>query len=82
MAKKKGSLRREVKSLLKVAQNIAMRTSNIKAWIDKTQQNSRYSLCDYRNETINHVISECSKLAQKEYNIIRQGDSVGIVHEI
>ena len=24
-------------------------------------------LCDDRDETINHIISECSKLAQKEY---------------
>ena len=35
--------------------------------IDKTQQNSKCRLCDDRNETINHIISECSKLAQKEY---------------
>ena len=35
--------------------------------IDKTQQNSRCSLCGDWAETINHIISECSKLAQKEY---------------
>ena len=33
--------------------------------IDKTQQNSKCTLCV--DETINHIISECSKLAQKEY---------------
>ena len=37
-------------------------------WIDKTQQNSRCRLCGDRDETVNHIISECSKLAQKEYN--------------
>ena len=31
------------------------------------QQNSRYSLCGDRTETINHIISEFRKLAQKEY---------------
>ena len=33
----------------------------------KTQQNSKCRLCNDRDETINHIISECSKLAQKEY---------------
>ena len=33
----------------------------------KTQQNSKCRLCDDRDETINHIISEYSKLAQKEY---------------
>ena len=49
------------------AQNSAIRTNHIKARIDKTQQNSKCRLCGDRDETINHIISECSKLAQKNY---------------
>ena len=49
------------------AQNSAIRTNHIKARIDKTQQNSKCRLCGDRDETINHIISEYSKLAQKEY---------------
>ena len=49
------------------AQNSAIRTNHIKARIDKTQQNSKYRLCGDKDETINHIISECSKLTQKEY---------------
>ena len=49
------------------AQNNAVRTNHIKARIDKTQQNSKCRLCSERDETINYIISECSKLAQKEY---------------
>ena len=49
------------------AQNRAVRTNHIKARIDKTQQNSKCRLGSDRNATINHIISECSKLAQKEY---------------
>ena len=33
--------------------------------------------CGDRNETINHIISECSKLARKDYNI--RHDRVGKV---
>ena len=45
----------------------AMRTNHIKARIDKTQQNRKNRLCGDRDETINHIISECKELAQKEY---------------
>ena len=48
-------------------QNNAIRTNHIKARIDKTQQNSRCRLCGDRDGTINYIIRECSKLAQKEY---------------
>ena len=40
---------------------------HIEAIIDKTQQNSKCSPCGDRDETINHIIKKCSKLAQKEY---------------
>ena len=37
--------------------------------LDKPQQNSKCRLCGDRDETINHIISECSKLAHEEYKI-------------
>ena len=49
------------------AQNSATRTTHIKARIDNMQQNSKCRLCGDRDETINHIISECNKLALKEY---------------
>ena len=64
---RKGNLKRETDSLLIVAQNNAIRTNHIKVRIDKTLQNSKCRLCSDRDETINHIICECSKLAQKEY---------------
>ena len=64
---RKGHFKRETESLLIATQNNAIRTNHIKARIDKTQQNSKCRLCRDRDETINHIISECSKLAQKEY---------------
>ena len=64
---RKGSFKRETEFLLIAGQNNAVRNNNIKARIDKTQQNSKCRLCSIRDATINHIISECSKLAQKEY---------------
>ena len=61
------NFKRETESLLIAAQDNAIRTNHIKARIDKTQQNSKWRLCGDRDETINHIISECSKLAQREY---------------
>ena len=64
---RKGNFKRETESLLMAAQKIPIRTNYIKGRIDKTQQNSKRKLCGDKDETINHIISECSKLAQKEY---------------
>ena len=64
---RKGNFKRETASLLIAAQDSAIRTNHIKARIDKTQQNSICRLCVDRVETINPIISECSKLAQREY---------------
>ena len=76
---RKGNLKRETESLLIATQDNAIRTNHIKARIDKTQQNSKCRLCGDRDETINHIISECSKLAQKKYKTRR--DWVGkVIH--
>ena len=64
---RKGNFKRETESLLMAAQNSAIRTNHIKARIGETQQNSKCRLCSDKDETINHIINECSKLAQKEY---------------
>ena len=46
---------------------IKQRLNYIKAEINYTQQNSKCRLCGEREETINHVISKCCKLAPKKY---------------
>ena len=76
---RKGNFKRETESLLIAAQDKAVRTNHIKVRIDKTQQNSKCRLCGDRDETINHI-SECSKLAQKEYKT--RHDSLGDEQEI
>ena len=76
---REGYFKRETESLLMAAQNCAIRTNHIKARIDKTQQNSKCRLCGDRDETLNHIISECSKLAQKEYKA-RHGWVGKVIH--
>ena len=46
-----------------------MGTNFIKSRIYKTQQNSKCRLYGDRHETVNLIISECSKLAQIDYKI-------------
>ena len=76
---RKRNFKRETESFLIAAQDSAIRTNHIKARIDKTQQNSKCRRCGDRDETINHIISECSKLAQREYKA--RHDLVGkVIH--
>ena len=60
---RKGNFKRETESLSEQRH----KNQSYQRRIDKTQQNSKCRLCDDRDDTINHIISECSKLAQKEY---------------
>ena len=44
-----------------IIQSNTIRINNVKIKIDMTQQNNKCRLCDDRDETINHIISECRK---------------------
>ena len=35
--------------------------------VDKSQNDPKCRICKQNNKTINHIVSSCSKLAQKEY---------------
>ena len=58
---------RQTEYFLIAAQNNDIRTNHIKPRINKTLQNCKCRLCSDRDETINRIISECSKCARKEY---------------
>ena len=74
MAKKK-SLKRTTEGLIMAAQEQAIRTNHTKAKIDKTQENSKCRMCGKAEERVNHVLSECSKLAQRSI----KDDMIGLV---
>ena len=72
-------LKRETKSLIVAAQNQSIRTNLVKARIDKSQEDSLCRMCRKVDESIDHIVSGCSKLSQKEYK--RRHDNLGkIVH--
>ena len=74
-----GDFKRETESLIVAAQNQSIRTNLVKARIDKSQGDSLCRMCRKVDESIDHIVSGCSKLAQKEYK--RRHDNLGkIVH--
>ena len=74
-----GDLKRETESLIVAAQNQSVRTNLVKAKIDKSQGDSLCRVCGKVHESIDDIVSGCSKLAQKEYK--RRHHNLGkIVH--
>jgi hypothetical protein len=70
----KANLKRETEALIIAAQEQALRTNSIKKHIDKTGNTDRCRLCGKAQETSEHIVSACEKLAQKEYK--RRHDKV------
>ena len=70
-----GDLKRETESLIVAAQNQSIRTNLVKAKIDKSQGDSLCRVCRKVDARIDHIVSGCSKLAQKEHK--RRHDNLG-----
>ena len=63
----KGHLKKNTEGMIMAAQSQLIRTKAIKAKIDKSEEESRCRMCRAKDETVNHLLSECPKLAQNEY---------------
>ena len=70
-----GALKRETESLTFASQGQAIRTNVIKGKIDKSQEQTKCRKCSRADETINHIVCECPKFAQREYK--RRHDLIG-----
>ena len=68
-------LKSSTEALIFAAQEQAIRTKYVKFHIDKTIDSPACRMCGKSGETISHILSECSKLAQTEYK--RRHDNVG-----
>ena len=70
----KSDLKGPTEALIFSAQEQALRTNYTKFNIDKTIDSPFCRMCGNKNETVSHIISECSMLAQREYK--RRHDNV------
>jgi len=72
-------LKVQTEATICAAQEQALRTNYIKNKIDKTSENPLCRMCREKGETVQHIICECKKLAQREYK--RRHDTVAkLVH--
>ena len=62
---RRGNLKKKMKSLIAIWNNV-IRTNYVKEKINNMQKNSKHRLCS-NNKMVNCIISECRKLALKEY---------------
>ena len=76
---RKSDLKAETEALIFAAQEQSLRTNYVKFHIDKTTNTPMCRMCGKKGESISHIVSECSKLAQKEYK--RRHDNIArIIH--
>ena len=68
-------MKRETEILIVAAQNQIIRINLVKAKIDESHGDSLCRLCRKVDESTDHIVSGCSKLAWKEYK--RRHDNVG-----
>ena len=68
-----GTLKCETERLIFATQEQAIRTNVIKGKIDKSQEQTKCRMCSKADEIINHIVSECLKLVQREYKRRRIG---------
>ena len=74
-----GELKRETESLNVTTQDQCIKTDMIKTKIGKSLNDLLCRLCKSTSERIDNIVTECSRLAQKEYK--KRHDKMGrIVH--
>ena len=64
---KKADLKSSTEALICAAQEQALRTNYANFNTDKSVESPLCFMCHERGEGVTHVISDCRKLAQKEY---------------
>ncbi|XP_062826554.1 uncharacterized protein LOC134296214 [Anolis carolinensis] len=62
-----GTLKKETEGLILAAQEQPIRTNAIKAKIEKSADDPKCRLCKETDETIDHILSCCKKIAQTDY---------------
>ena len=77
---KKGYLKKEIESTIVAAQDEALCTRNLRNVVYGENVQSICRVCGAADETVAHIVSECSKPAQKEYKQVRQDNVAKMLH--
>ena len=77
---KKGYLKKETESTIVAAQDQALCTRNLRNAVYGENVESICRVCGAADETVAHIVSECSKLAQKEYKQVRHDKVAKMFH--
>ena len=77
---KKGNLKKETESTIKAAQDQAPCTKKFRNAVYGENVQSICRVCGAADEKIAHIVSECSKLAQKECKQKRHGNIAKMLH--
>ena len=64
---KRGELKKETEGMIMATQDQTLRTRYIQRAIDGTNISPKCRKCNQKDETINHITSECPALAQNQY---------------
>ena len=74
-----GDLKKKTEEFLLAAQDQALRTNSIKAKIDNIIDDCKCRLCLEKEETVDHLVSACNKIAQTDYKE-RHNKVVSMLH--
>ena len=77
---KKVYLKKETESIIVAAQDQALRTRYFRNAVYRENVESICRVCGAADETVAHIVSECSKLAQKEYKQVRHDNIAKMLH--
>ena len=76
---RKADLKIQTGVLICAGQEQALRANYVKYHIDKTVESPLCRLCGEKDESVNHIVCECKKVAQREYK--QRHDNVAkVVH--
>ena len=75
-----GDLKKATEGTIMAAQEQAIRTRMIRHTIDKENVSPLCRMCGERNETVAHLVSEFTKLAQKQYKERRHDAICRVIH--
>ena len=77
---KRGKLKKESEGFLMAAQDQALWTNSVKKRIDNQNVSPTCRMCGRREETVSHILAQCTALAQKQYKLWRHDRIIQVIH--